>query len=447
MTDLSTGPEWQPSLGAGNSPNIDEALAEAQSRYSARRPNSFSSHEAAAQFMPGGNTRSVLFHGPFPFRAETGSGATLVDVDGNRLLNLLGEYTAGIFGHDEPRIRDAVSKAMQGGINLGAHNSYEPRFAQRVCERFPAIEKVRFTNSGTEANMMAITASRAATARTKILVFEGGYHGGVFLFKPGIETNAPFPWIIEPYNDCDRARAAIREHAPDLAAVLVEPMQGSGGCIPGTADFLSVLREETEAVGSFLIFDEVMTSRFGRGGAQSLFGIRPDLTTLGKWVGGGMSFGAFGGRSDILDLFDPSRADAIAHAGTFQNNVLTMAAGTVALEDIYTPDVAVALTERGETLRKRLNAIAETMRVNVQVTGYGSLMNVHPTSQPLSNYSDLKAVDDRLRDLLFLDLLEEGYYIAPRGFIALSLALTNADLAGFVDAFERVLMHRRAYLS
>jgi len=439
-------PQNTPLSIPANVADIDAAVAEAQALYRHKRPKSFASFEDATRHMPGGNTRTVLFHGPFPFRAAHGSGASLVDVDGHTMLNLLGEYTAGIFGHDEHRIRVAVQKAMENGINLGAHNSYEPRFAQQVCERFPSIEKVRFTNSGTEANMMAITAARAATGRSKILVFEGGYHGGVFLFKPGIETNAPFPWIIKPYNDADAARAAIREHADDLAAVLVEPMQGSAGCIPATETFLGVLREETRQSGTILIFDEVMTSRLGPDGAQGRYGILPDLTSLGKWVGGGMSFGAFGGRADILDLFDPRRPDAIAHAGTFQNNVLTMAAGTVALEDIYTPDAAVALTERGDTLRARLNDIAASVGAAVQTTGTGSLMNLHPTNRPIRRYSDLSGIDERCRELLFLDLLDEGFYVAPRGFIALSLAITDGDLDRFADAFERVLMNRRAFL-
>lgn len=439
-------PDSSPPPMPANVADIDAAIAEANALYREKRPNSLASFEDATRYMPGGNTRTVLFHGPFPFRAAQGSGARLVDVDGNTMLNLLGEYTAGIFGHDEHRIRDAVHAAMENGINLGAHNSYEPRFAQRVCERFPSIEKVRFTNSGTEANMMAITAARAATGRSKILVFEGGYHGGVFLFKPGIETNAPFPWIIRPYNDVDAARTAISDNADDLAAVLIEPMQGSGGCIPATSEFLNVLREETRRSGAVLIFDEVMTSRLGANGAQGQYDVLPDLTSLGKWVGGGMSFGAFGGRAEILDLFDPRRPDAIAHAGTFQNNVLTMAAGTVALEDIYTPDAAIALTERGDILRARLNGIAASVGAAVQTTGTGSLMNLHPTNKQIHRYSDLAGIDDRRRDLLFLDLLDEGYYIAPRGFIALSLAVTDDDLDGFADAFERVLMNRRAFL-
>lgn len=426
--------------------DLDAALADARAAYAQTHPRSRAAFDAATEVMPGGNTRTVLFHGPFPFRAEGGRGATLTDVDGHSLLNLLGEYTAGLFGHDDPRIRAAIVAALENGINLGAHNTYEPHFARRVCDRFSAIEKVRFTNSGTEANMMAITTARAATGRSKIMVFEGAYHGGVFLFKPGVETNAPFPWIRLPYNDVDAAREAIRAHADDLAAVLLEPMQGASGCIPATADFLTCLRQETDTAGAFLIFDEVMTSRLGRGGAQSLFDIRPDLMTLGKWVGGGMSFGAFGGRADAMDLFDPRRPDAIAHAGTFQNNVLTMAAGIVALEEIYTPDVAVALTQRGDRLRERLNRMAADLGVAVQFTGMGSLMNLHPTDQPVSRMADLQAADERVRELLFLDLLAAGFYVAQRGFIALSLPLADSDLDRFAAAFEQVLLSRRAFL-
>jgi len=434
------------SLDTSLAHDLDAALAAAQAAYRAKRPQSLATFETATGFMPGGNTRTVLFHGPFPFRAKQGSGATLTDVDGNCMLNLLGEYTAGIFGHDDEKIRAALVGAMANGMNFGAHNVYESRFAQRVCERFASIEKVRFTNSGTEANLMAITTARAATGRSKIIVFEGGYHGGVFVFKPGIMTNAPFPWIMLPYNDPDAARTAIREHAGDLAAVLVEPMMGGGGCIPGTPEFLTVLRDETRKAGSFLIFDEVMTSRLGAGGAQGLFGITPDLTTLGKWIGGGMSFGAFGGRADAMDLFDPRRKDAIAHAGTFQNNVLTMAAGIVALEEVYTPQRALALTATGDALRQRLNAVAAKAGADLQVTGLGSIMNIHPTRAPIARAADLAAVDDRLRQLLFLDLLEAGFYIAHRGFIALSLAVTDQDLDRFGGAFERIVDNRIALL-
>ncbi len=425
-----------------NTPDLDAEIVKAHEIYSTKRPKSLGAFNAATSVMPGGNTRTVLFHDPYPFQALSGEGAWLTDVDGNRVLNLLGEYTAGLFGHDHPAIRSAVSEALSGGLNLGAHNTYEPRFAAAVCQRFPSIKKVRFTNSGTEANLMAVTAARTFTGRSKVLVFEGGYHGGVFLFKPGVITNAPYPWIKVRYNDTAAAIEAIADNVADLAAVLVEPMQGSGGCIAADAGFLSALRSETEKAGSLLIFDEVMTSRLGQSGAQGLYGIMPDLTTLGKWIGGGMSFGGFGGRDDVMDLYDPRRPDAIAHAGTFNNNVLTMAAGITALEEIYTTSRAVEFTKWGDNIRKQLKDIAAEIDVPITITGMGTLMNLHPTGGPVRHFGDVATLDDRLRELLFLDLLDTGYYTARRGFIALSLALTDSDISGFYQAFRNVLEQR-----
>jgi glutamate-1-semialdehyde 2,1-aminomutase len=428
-----------------NQPDLNDALEAAHATYRAKHAKSLMAYDGATKVMPGGNTRSVLYHEPFPFRACEGAGATLSDVDGNRYLNLLGEYSAGLFGHDDPTIRAAVVGALDGGINLGAHNGFEPEFAALVCARFPSIDMVRFTNSGTEANLMAITTARIATGRGKLLVFEGGYHGGAFYFKPGVVTNAPFPWIVTAYNDVEGAVAAIRAHGDDLAAVLVEPMMGSAGCIPGSAAFLGALREECTRVGSLLIFDEVMTSRLAPGGAQALYGITPDLTTLGKWIGGGMSFGAFGGREDLMALYDPRRPDALPHAGTFNNNVLTMAAGIAALSQIYTPERAIAHNARGDALRDRINQIVKEEGVALTASGIGSLMNLHPTAAALTNYRDTAALDDRLRALLFFDLLDAGFYNARRGYMALSLAVGDDDIDAFTEAL-RALCQRRAPL-
>ncbi|RED48111.1 aspartate aminotransferase family protein [Aestuariispira insulae] len=426
----------------GNGVRLGRALAGARARYVDRCPKSYQAFQEALSVMPGGNTRTVLFHEPYPFRAATGEGSWLIDADGNRLLNLLGEYTAGLFGHDHPEIQLAIRTALQGGINLGAHHSIESKFAQLLVSRFPALEKVRFTNSGTEATLMALTAARAHTGRDKILVFEGGYHGGVFLFKPDISTNAPFSWEVCPFNDVKAAVTAIRSLGPELAAVMVEPMLGSGGCVPARPDFLAALRRESDAAGCLLIFDEVMTSRLGEEGGQGLYGIFPDLMTVGKWIGGGMSFGAFGGRAEVMDLFDPRRPDAIAHAGTFNNNVLTMHAGVAALGRIYTAKHAFRFNAWGDKIRERLNQTAIDLEIPFQISGLGSLMCLHPGAGPIENYRDVMRRDDRLRELVFLDLLEEGYYIARRGFIALSLTLTQQEIDRFVDAFRRVLERR-----
>ncbi|WP_420393895.1 aspartate aminotransferase family protein [Acuticoccus sp.] len=426
---------------------LNEALVEARQTYAASRPRTQAVHEAACAHLPGGNTRSVLYHGPFPMRVERGEGPYLFDVDGHRLVNLLGEYTAGVFGHSHPVIRRALEEAIADGLNLGAHTVAEAELAALVTARFPTMEQLRFTNSGTEANLMAVSTARHVTGRSKVMVINGGYHGGLLYFGGGgIPINAPFPFVLAPYNDAATACRLVEEHADDLACVLVEPMMGSGGCIPAAPGFLASLREATTSAGALLILDEVMTSRFGRHGGGALAGVTADLMTLGKWVGGGMSFGAFGGRADIMAIYDPTAEGAIPHAGTFNNNVLSMRAGIAALAEAFTPDVAEALHARGEALRGRMNAVFEQHHVGMSLTGIGSLMTIHATASPVNSPADLATADDGAKELVFLDLLERGYYVARRGFIALSVALGEAELDGFVDAVEDVVRHRRAVL-
>jgi glutamate-1-semialdehyde 2,1-aminomutase len=423
--------------------SLDGDLVEARQRYAGRRPRSLAAHLAASEVMPGGNTRTVLHHGPFPLRFACGDGAKVTDVDGLTYVNMLGEYTAGLFGHSHPAIRAAVDRALDGGWNLGGHNAYEPELARLVVERFPAIEKVRFTNSGTEANLMAVATARSVTARTKVLVFRGGYHGGLLHFGGGgIPINAPYDFVMAPFNDREATAALIRRHGPELACVLTEAMIGSGGCIPGDPEFLAMLREETRREGALLILDEVMTSRFGRAGAHGLLGLDPDLVTLGKWVGGGMSFGAFGGRARIMDIYDPTKPGAMPHAGTFNNNVLSMSAGIAALSEVFPPDVAEGLHARGEALRERLNALFMRKGAPLQMTGQGSLMNLHAMTGAVRCPDDLAASDDRVKELVFLDLLEHGFYIARRGFIALSLALQDEHLDRFETAIEAIIAER-----
>ena len=268
-----------------------------------------------------------------------GDGARLWDADGHEYVDFLSEFTAGLFGHSHPAIRRALDAALDGGWNMGAHGPAEARFAQAICDRFPSIDLVRFTNSGTEANLMAVAAACAITGRGKVMVFKGGYHGGLFYFRgKGSAVNAPYDFLVAPYNDISGTRALVAPHAEDLAAILIEPMLGGSGCIPATSEFLADLRRLATDAGAILIFDEVMTSRLAPGGLQQTHGILPDMTTLGKYVGGGMSFGAFGGKAELMQWFDPRRKDGFQHAGTFNNNVLTMNAGYVGLTEIYTPE-------------------------------------------------------------------------------------------------------------
>ena len=355
--------------------NVAAALGEAQEAYRARNPKSLAQYEEACAALPGGNTRSAIFVEPFPLTMVKGEGSRLFDLDGHEYVDFLSEFTAGLYGHSHPLIRRAIDRALDSGVNFGAHGAAEARFAAAICARFPSIDLVRFTNSGTEANLMAVAASRAITGRAKILVFAGGYHGGVFYFRgKGSVVNAPYEFLIAEYNDIAGTRALVAPHARDLAAILIEPMLGGGGCIPASREFLADLRALASETGAILIFDEVMTSRLAPGGLQEMHGILPDMTTLGKYVGGGMSFGAFGGKAALMEWFDPRRKDGFQHAGTFNNNVLTMNAGLVGLTEIYTPERARALNAFGEELRERLNTIARRHGLAMQFTGIGSMI-------------------------------------------------------------------------
>jgi glutamate-1-semialdehyde 2,1-aminomutase len=420
-------------------------VAAAERRYVDRNPESRRLHEERAAVMPGGNTRSVIHVPPFPLTIVRGEGARLIDADGHEYVDFLGEYTAGLYGHSHPVILEAIRTALDDGIVLGAPNRYETVLATALCERFPSLELVRFCNSGTEANLLALSLARVATGRPAIMVFEGGYHGGVFFFASagGSPINAPFPFVVAQYNDAEGAARLIAQHAHELAAVIVEPLQGSGGVIPGEHEFLRALREATAAHDVLLVFDEVMTSRLSTGGLQQVVGVTPDLTTLGKYLGGGLAFGAFGGRADLMRRFDPARADALPHAGTFNNAVLTMAAGAAGLTKVYTASEVERLNGLGDRLRDRLNAFAERDDLPFLATGYGSMVGLHFTDAPVRRITDLPNTAE-LRALLHLYLLERGYSFARRGFIALSLPLEEPDIDGFAAAVEAFLTEHAA---
>lgn len=430
-----------------NGLDLAGALAAAESRYRIRRPISAQCQRASAEHMPGGNTRTVLHFSPFPLVFASGRGNRLTDVDGLEYLDLLGEYSAGLYGHSDPVVQEAIQLALNDGTVLGGPSPYETGLAQAIRARFPSIDLLRFTNSGTEANLMALSTVRALRPhRPRIVVFDGAYHGSVFNFRGlGASLIAPFDWLMASYNDLEGVRTTLRAHGSAIAAVLVEPMLG-GGCIPGNAAFLAMLREECTARDIVLIFDEVMTSRLSPSGLQGLLGIRPDMTTFGKYLGAGSSFGAFGGRRDLMDRFDPSRSNALVHAGTFNNNVLSMAGGLAGLTRVFTPLEAVRINALGDRLRERLNAIARAHSAPFQATGIGSLIGLHFNTNPIlkpddADYAD-KAVQSakiQLETMFHLEMIDRGYYFGRRGYISLSLPTTAADCENFAAAVDDFL--------
>lgn len=415
------------------------ALEQAKANYVAANPRSQEQHRKAAEVLPGGNTRTVLFSEPFPITLTGGQGCRVTSLDGQEYTDFLGDYSAGLYGHSDPVLRQALLRALDQGWVMGGHIRLEEELARLICERFASIDLVRFTNSGTEANLFAISAARAITGRNKVMVFEGAYHGGVFMFggKPSPLT-APFDFVKAPYNDADGTRALLDAAADDIATIVIEPMQGSGGCIPADLAFLQMLRNWASSHGALLIFDEVMTSRLAYGGLQAVHGVAPDLTTLGKYVGGGLSFGAFGGRADVMRRFDPLQPDALAHAGTFNNNVFTMSAGVAGLRDVYTPSAALALNGRGDALRSRLDTLAaQKARFPMQFTGIGSMMNVHMCAGTVRSIRDLEGSSTALSHLFYFRMLEAGVWLARRGMINLSLPIGDAECDQLVHAVDR----------
>ena len=420
---------------------LDDAVADVEARYVAAHPKSRARYVQALASMPGANTRTVLHYDPFPVTLVKGEGAVVHDLDGHTYRDFLGEYTAGLYGHSEPAIISALAEVLEGGLVLGGPNPSETRLAELMCARFPAVELIRFCNSGTEANMMCVSLARASTGRRLIMGFHGGYHGGLLAF-PGRGTspmNASQEVVLADFNDPEAARRCLSRHRGEIAAVILEPMMGGGGCIPAEPEFLAVLREETERQGALLIYDEVMTSRLAPGGMQERTGVVPDLAAFGKYLGGGVSFGAFGGRRDLMARLDPRDPSAFTHSGTFNNNVLTMAAGLAGLTRVLTPEATVRLNDSGDRLRSRLQAAAEGRGVAMRAMGLGSMLCLHFQSAPIRRPADTEATPPAARKLFQLEMNLRGFYLSRRGFMSLSLPLRDEDHDDLVAGFEEFL--------
>ena len=302
----------------------------------------------------------------------------------------------------------------------------------------PSLEQVRFCNSGTEANLMALSTARVVTGRSKVMVFNDAYHGGVIKFLGGgCRLNVPFDFVLAEYNDIDGTAALIDEVSEELGAVIVEPILGAGGNIQGNRQFLQMLRDKTEEIGALLIFDEVKTARLGPGGVQGMIGIHADLTTMGKFIGGGLPTGAFGGSKRVMEHYNPKQTGALAHAGTFNNNVCSMAAGCAAMREVYTPERAKEFLDWSEAFRLSLNKVFAAKDVPMYANGLGSMIAIHFNKEPTKRPSEITAGCQSLRPLLHMELLLDGMLIVGRGDLFLSLPMNESHLATAHASFEK----------
>jgi glutamate-1-semialdehyde 2,1-aminomutase len=423
---------------------LTQAIEDARARYVAANPASMTADIEAERVMPGGNTRSVLHFDPFPLTMARGEGAEVIDLDGHRYVDFVGEYSAGLFGHSDPIIKTAILEALDTGVAMGAPTEYERRLAAMLCDRFPALEQIRFCNSGTEANIMALTTAREITGRSKFLAFNGAYHGGVINFPNGGSIlNAPFDFELADFNDIEATAGLIRRQGSELAAVIVEPILGAGGNIPGKREFLEMLRDLTAEVGALLIFDEVKTARIGPHGTQGILGIVPDLVSLGKFIGGGLPTGAFGGKAEYMAHYNPKLPGSWNHAGTFNNNICSMAAGCAALGEVYTAERAAEFFDQSEAFRLSLNEMFAAHDVPMYANGMGSIIAIHFSSAPTRRTSDISAGCQSLRPLLHMEMLLQGVAICKRGDFFVSLPMTEAHFSHARLALEKFIARHK----
>ena len=417
-----------------------EPLRRTSLEYIRRNPGSMELAERAAAVLPGGTTRTTTFFAPFPPVLVAGEGSEVVDVDGNRRVDYLNNYTSLILGHAHPDVLAAAMSVAGRGTAFSSPTEHEVRLAEVLTERVASVDQVRFTNSGTEATMAALRLARAFTGRPRVARFEGSYHGTHdYTATPGAGIPDPVDDLVVtlPFNDAPGCEERLAEVADSLAAVIIEPVLGAGGVVAAELDFLVYLREATLRYGALLIFDEIISYRLSTGGAQAIYGVDPDLTTFGKIIGGGFPIGGFGGRRDVMALLHPIRG-TIRWGGTFNGNPVSASAGIETL-DALTPEVLSELNENGRQLTERLNKVFEASGLPARVTGAGSLFNIHATDEEITDNRPVACAETELAELLHLGLMNRGYFLAPRGMGCLSTAMTTGDLDGLVAAVEDVV--------
>jgi glutamate-1-semialdehyde 2,1-aminomutase len=424
------------------------------------------SHElmgSARQYMPGGDTRTSAHYLPYPVFMNRGEGCRLFDVDGHEFLDFMNNFTTLILGHAHPSMVEAVTEQVKLGTVYAAPTESQFQLARTICERVPSVEQLRFCSCGSEATMMAIHAARAFSGKQKVMKIEGGYNGnhpvGEMSLVPipakagpleepntlqpdkGVALSAVADVVVTPFNEPEITETLLKKHKDEVCALILEPMIGALGMIPPKPGYLEEIRRITAANDVLLIFDEVITLRLSQGGMQGMFGVKPDLTAMGKIIGGGLPIGAFGGRKEILQLFNPEEPDFMWHASTFSGNPLSMAAGIAALQELK-PEVYERLNAMGDALRAGFNRAFETTGIRGQATGLGSLVNLHLTDRPVHNARDSVAGAAEGGPVLMhlhLCMLQRGVNQASRQMYSISAPMTEKEINQATDALTESL--------
>ncbi len=445
-----------------------EALNEIKARYYTKTPKSKDLHNVATNFLPGGDTRSATHFEPYPTYIVKGEGCQVFDIDDNEYLDFLNNFTQQILGHNHLKVKQATIKQLGFGTIFGAPHPEQIKLAELLCRRTPSLDKIRFCNSGTEATMFAIKGARAHTGKNKIIKIEGMYHGthdiveasvfptlnevgdsrfpNVVPYNQGIPENVFQNMLVVPLNNQEALQETVKQNQDDLAAVIMEPIMTAAGIIPATQEYLDFVREITSSTGIVLIFDEVVTFRLATGGAQELYGVTPDLTTLGKFIGGGFPVGAFGGREEIMSIFSPSAdifssgVGKVKHSGTFNGHPVIMSAGLATMNELTLNEIK-RINSLGDLFREKLNReVFDELKIKAHAKGVGSLSCIHYTLENLNDYRDARQASEQVGELpvlVHLELINNGIWIAERGEIALSTPMTEKHIIAAVDAYKK----------
>jgi glutamate-1-semialdehyde 2,1-aminomutase len=436
-------------------------FAAEQAEYERQNPKSASCFSTAQDVLAGGNSRLTAYFSPFPFYVERGEGYRLYDIDGNVRIDFYNNATSLILGHHNPQVAAALIAQAEKGTAFANPTNPEVELARLIVDLVPSVERLRFTNSGTEGVALALRAARAFTGKPKIAKIEGAYHGTSDHVSISVSTDlsragdatAPQPVassvgitpntlddvVIIPFNNAAAAKRIIAHHQHDLAAVIIEPVLAGIGYVPAEPEFLAAVREACDGQTTLLIFDEVQTLRMAPGGAQAWYNIRPDLTCMGKIIGGGLPVGACGGRSDVMAAFDATAGGpAIPHGGTFNANPMTMQAGLATMRQL-TPDVYNRLNEWTLTLRHQLDELARSADAPLRITGTASFFGVQCTDQTVTDYRSAQGQNVNLRQKLFLHLLNHGIYLGNKMVGNLSVPMQQETLEQLVDSWTDFL--------
>ena len=429
---------------------LDKLINKYRNVYNKRTIKSHEVFQKAKKYMPGGDTRTSIFFEPYPIWLEKASGCTITDLDGNEYIDFHNCYTTLVLGHANPKVMAAVREQLLKGTAHGALMPVVMRWAELMSQRVESVKKIRFTNSGTEAVMIAVRAARAFTGKDKILKIEWGYSGSYDpVVYPSNAVGLPISVLADsltiPYNDEKAAERAIVENKERLAAVIVEGILGSAGQIPPKDDYLGFLRQATAANDVLLILDEVQCFRVDYGGIQRVFNISPDITVFGKLIGGGFPVGATGGREDIMNLFSPE-VHKVSHSGTLNANPVTATAGVATLEQFTAKEIA-RINILGNSLANGIRSVLARLNIKGQVTGRGSLQNLHFCQVPVVDGKTAKQiVNQDIMQLLHLALMERGIFMARRGLFAVSTPMIGKEVTLAIKAVEDALTELRPHI-